>query len=141
MPSTSSKSNINNQRNSSSTNYNESAIIPQIPRQILPMSRPTTVQGYQQPQIIVPTQCGFGEMLPNSSLQNPKEISSNVSYPIDYYDNFQSNCYSPFQQQYTYYHQQQPIYSVQQQQYYSQIQAQQQQQQVFMSKQHVQQAT
>jgi len=146
MPSTSSvniKSN-NNQRNSSSTNYNESTIIPQIPRQILPMSRPTTVQSYQQPQIIVPTQCGFGDMLPNSNLQNSKEISSNASYPMDYYDNFQSNCFGPYHQHYAYYsqphHQQQQIYSQQvQQQYLSQIQAQ--QQQVFMSKQHVQPAT
>src|ERR1051325_8679482 len=131
MPSTSSKSNINNQRNSSSTNYNESAIIPQIPRQILPMSRPATAQTYQQPQIIVPTQCGFGEMLPNS---NFKEISSNILLSMDYYDNYnQANCFAPPQHYNTYFsQQQQQIYSQQIQQQYLSIQAQ---QQAFMSKQ------
>jgi len=111
MPTTSSVNKSNNQR----TNYNESSI-PQ--RHILPMStisRP--VQTYQQPQIIVPTQCGFGDV--------SKEMSSTVLLPqIDYYDNMQINCFGQIQpfQPYFPQQQQQQIYSqpLQQQQYFQQ---------------------
>jgi len=132
MPSTSSANKSNNQRNSSSTNYNESSIISQIPRQILPMSRPTTIPIYQQPQIIVPTQCGYGDILPNSNLQNSKEMSSTVLLPMDYYDNnnIQTNCFGQVQPYQTYFQQQQQqhIFSQQFQQQYFQLQQQQQQQ-------------
>jgi hypothetical protein len=124
MPSTSSANKSNNQRNSSSTSYND---ISQIPRQILPMSRPTTAQIYQQqPQIIVPTQCGFGDM---SNLSNSKEMSSTVPLSMDYYD---ANCFGQVQHYPTYYQQQQQqIYSQQLQQQYFQLQQQQQHNQMI----------
>ncbi|GBC07394.1 hypothetical protein RclHR1_07430006 [Rhizophagus clarus] len=125
MPSTSSANKSINQRNSS-TNYNESSIIPQAPRQILPMSRSTSVQVYQQPQIIVPTQNGFGDILPNSSLPNSKEMST-VLLSMDYFDNnMQVNCFGQVHPYQTYYPQQQ-----QQQQQQQQIYSQQLQQQYF----------
>ncbi|CAI2168929.1 8792_t:CDS:2 [Funneliformis geosporum] len=135
------------QRNTSSTNCND----PPFLRQILPMLRPTTTtQGgvaysqaqQQSPQIIVPTQYGFGELLSNSNSQNSKDMSSTLTpishfLPMDY-GNMQTNFFGPVQPYPTYYPQQLYHQSMHHQ-HFSQMQQQQHgqaMQQPFMS--HVQ---
>ncbi|CAG8462431.1 4794_t:CDS:2 [Funneliformis mosseae] len=147
MASTSNIKKSNHQRNSSSTNCND----PPFLRQILPMLRPTitTTQGgvaysqaqQQSPQIIVPTQYGFGELLSNSNSQSSKDMSSTLTpiphfLPMDY-GNMQTNYFGPVQPYPTYFPQQLYHQSMHHQ-HFSQMQQQHSQamQQPFMS--HVQ---